>query len=378
MSSLDVVIDGFAIFLLFWLMVYYVGKSYKLSSRGIDIKPLVLIFRTKRANKFLELGARKFRRVIPIYSDISIALAVGMMAYGAYALISNIASFFIQQTISPVFPAIPFITIKLESLPYFILSLALIVVLHECAHGITAHHEGIQVKSTGVILVGVIPGAFVEPDESNFNRATRRKRLRVLAVGSSINLISGLLASLILTSILIANPLQPNGVLIEEVKEGSPADLAGLKPENVIKAVDGVVISDLKAFGDYMSRIQAGASILLRVEFADNTVRDLTVTTTSHPEESERAVIGVVVRDNIEVPPLYLALFWFQYWSINIAVVNMLPIRPLDGGSVLQNLIERYLPKKTKQVTNASTAFFVVLLLVNLTLTLTGPGFPMI
>jgi Zn-dependent protease len=379
MVDLYLVLDIVSAFSLFWLVLYYLGRRYRLEDRGIEVKPLMLILRTKRVNKFLDWSARKLRKVISVYSDLSIPLAVGMMIYGAYSLSSNIASFFIHQTLTPVFPAIPFITIKLESLPYFIIALALIVILHEFAHGVVARHENITVKSAGVILLAVIPGGFVEPDEESFKKASGRKRLRVLAVGSSTNLISGVVVSLLLTAILTAAPLQPNGVLITGVTEGGPAAAAGLQPDDIIKAVDSVTTSNLEAIKNYMANVHPGTPITLSVQFATNkAVGTVTVTTISDPEKPERAIIGVLLTDNIEPPPFHRALAWFQFWSINLAIVNMLPIQPLDGGGLLLNIIESHLPKRSKYVIRATTSFFILLLMLNLTLTLVGPGFPKI
>lgn len=379
MVDLYLVLDIISAFSLFWLVLYYLGRRYRLEDRGIEVKPLMLILRTKRVNRFLDWGARKLRKVISVYSDLSIPLAVGMMLYGAYSLSSNIASFFIHQTLTPVFPAIPFITIKLESLPYFIIALAFIVILHEFAHGVVARHEGIAVKSAGVILLAVIPGGFVEPDEESFKKASGRKRLRVLAVGSSTNLISGVVVSLLLTAILIVAPLQPNGVLITGVTEGGPAAAAGLQPDDVIKAVDGVTTSNLETIKNYMANVHPGTPITLSVQFAANkAVGAVTVTTISDPEKPGRAIIGILLTDNIEPTPFHRALAWFQFWSINLAIVNMLPIQPLDGGGLLLNIIESHLPKRSKYVIRATTSFFILLLMLNLTLTLVGPGFPKI
>jgi hypothetical protein len=83
MVDLYLVLDIISAFALFWLVLYYLGRRYRLEDRGIEVKPLMLILRTKRVNGFLDWGARKLRRVISVYSDLSIPLAVGMMVYAS-------------------------------------------------------------------------------------------------------------------------------------------------------------------------------------------------------------------------------------------------------------------------------------------------------
>ncbi|GAJ16997.1 unnamed protein product, partial [marine sediment metagenome] len=81
-----------------------------------------------------------------------------------------------------------------------------IMTTHEFAHGISASIDGVEIKSTGVLGVGLFYlvgfGAFVEVDErelrsSKFHRNTR---LRIAAAGTYVNALTAGLAFLLILS----------------------------------------------------------------------------------------------------------------------------------------------------------------------------------
>ncbi len=73
-------------------------------------------------------------------------------------------------------------------LGYGLIALVTVIVVHEFAHGILARAEGIRIKSIGVLLLAIIPGAFVEPDEEEVKKANRLSKLRIYAAGSIFNI----------------------------------------------------------------------------------------------------------------------------------------------------------------------------------------------
>ncbi|MFH0835276.1 MAG: site-2 protease family protein [Candidatus Micrarchaeota archaeon] len=79
---------------------------------------------------------------------------------------------------------IPGVTMPWETLP----ALAIIVIVHEIAHGVMCDIEKIKLKSSGAMLLGFLPvGAFVEPDEKSMKKAALHKRRRVMVAGSTSN-----------------------------------------------------------------------------------------------------------------------------------------------------------------------------------------------
>ena len=111
------------------------------------------------------------------------------------------------------------------------------------------------------------------------------------------------------------------------------------------------------------------------VEFKNGTTSTLKIVTAPAPENKSRAIIGIYPVNYIKITPLYLTFFWIQLWSISIAIINMLPIYPLDGGSFINCLLEEYVKKHAKILKIIISATFISLLGLNIGLTFLKFGF---
>ena len=356
-------------FFLIWILAYIIGERLNLRKRGINIKPFFLMIKTEKVVKLLDFFSRKFDKILPVVTNISIVLAFGMMIFGGYALSKNLYFFIYKaEEAYPVFPAIPVITIR-ETLPYFLISAAIIIIVHEFAHGIVARHEKIRIKSAGILLVTLIFGGFVEPEEEDFKKVSLEKKLKVLSAGSSANLAFGLIILILLTMLV-----HPTGVVISVI-EGFPAAKAGLQTGDVIVAVNGTRVSNVEEFRNFMSKVNVNDTLILDVKLQNSSYTSVVVKTVSNPEKPGKPVIGVYISDYIEVTPTFLTLFWIQFWSINIAIVNMIPIYPLDGGNILDCLVERFIKRNVKLIRIIFSSIFIGLLALNIILTFIRFGF---
>jgi len=363
-------------FVTFWVAICLLGRVLKLEDHGFEVKPFFLIYKTKRINSFLDYVSQRFRSSVKIFSNISIVLCFGMIAFITYFLIRNIfALYYVEPTGAPVFPVIPFITIT-HSLPYFFISVAVLIVVHELAHGIVARREGIPVKSAGFLLIAILPGGFVEPDENGFKAAGRIKRIRVLAAGSSANLIFGIIMMIILAFAFVSPT--PTGVEIKNALPDKPADVAGLQVGDIITSVGGKPTLGVEPFTEEMAKVAVGSPALLGIKFKNGTYTELLVATVAASDEPPRAIVGIMVADYIELSPLFLTIFWIQLLSINIAIFNALPIRYLDGDGIVYNLTEKYSERYAKTIRYGLTGFYLAILAMNIVLTGIRFGFPSI
>ena len=126
------------------------------------------------------------------------------------------------------------------------------LVFHEMAHGIQSRANDIGVTHTG-LLYGVVPlGAFVEPDEEDMDKASRRATLDVYAAGITANFFIAVVAFLLFAPVMLgtlASPYEDNaGVYSNTEEDGIPAGA-------IITQVDGFdfVYEDIKEPTDTMS-----------------------------------------------------------------------------------------------------------------------------
>lgn len=174
----------------FWATIYGLSLILPLKKYGLEVKPLYLVYKTKRFNIALNGTTKKFKRFWLVVWNTGVASAIGMMIFAMYLLINNLLNFFyVPEKAGPTFVVLPGITIGLQTLPFFLVAVAVVMITHEAAHGIASRLEDIEIQSAGMFMFFLLFGAFVEPDEDQLNRAGLASRARVYGAGSLVNLL---------------------------------------------------------------------------------------------------------------------------------------------------------------------------------------------
>ena len=345
-STLITVIIGIAAF---WIVLYALFGRREEKEEGLTVDLFVAMWRTKRLLGFIDGIAGKARRFWRAYGDVGIVLGFAGMAYVFYALLKTA-----MKTVqtggesSGVQLVIPGVTIPLW---YGLIGLAVVMVVHELSHGIVARAENLPLKSVGLVLLAVIPGAFVEPDEEELERASLRSRLRVYGAGSLANVVTAILALLII-NFAITPVLQPAGILVSGVLEDSPA-FGVLQQGDVIIAMDGEQITDMESFINFMNTTKPGQLVALTV-IRNGEEINLQLKLGAHPEAPEKGYIGIYPAQHVVskigyenvVLPLFFAFYWIYVLNLGIGLMNLFPLVPLDGGRMLDDVVKTYLPER--------------------------------
>jgi len=259
-------------------------------------------------------------------------------------------------------PALPGISVGGFSIPLVEGVIALIIALfvHEGAHGVVSVRENIPVRHGGIITLGLLPfGAYVEPDEKIFKRAPVLSRLRVYSAGPVANmLVFALFAALLVAASPLASYLQsyacahsagvrilhvPETLSVGEAYIKSPAH-GVLQSGDIIKEINGEEVNCVYQFMETLApyrESESNAVLPLTVE------REGNVFTVEIP--LNRGYIGIKGVENVypePLPPWYHALAfllsliqWIAFLNFMIGLVNMLPLPPLDGGFIYQDLL---------------------------------------
>ncbi len=213
MTLLDIIVDfllnpWFIISLAFWIIVIVFVFLLRNKKEAYSLFfPLLALFKTKKLNNLIINISRRKPKLWRIFWNIGIFVSFGFTIFGFYFFFTNIISLIFQPSIeNAIVPLIPGVTIDLPILFYLFLPLLFIMTTHEFAHGISASIDGVEIKSTGVLGVGLFYlvgfGAFVEIDErelrsSKFHRNTR---FRIAAAGTYVNALTAGLALLLILS----------------------------------------------------------------------------------------------------------------------------------------------------------------------------------
>jgi len=359
----------------FWTALYIIAYIFKLNNHGLDVKPAYFMYKSKRLNSFLDNLAKRWPLRWKTLSNIGLAFSIGLMLFSLYFLVNNLLRFFVPiGEAAPVFPVVVGLTIRLYWLPYFFAAVGVVVLTHELAHGVIARLENIPVLSTGVFAVLVFFGAFVEPDEKEFEKASLIARLRMLAAGSSTNLVTALLVFLLLTGLFTP----PSGVLIHEVAPDGPVAKRGLQNWDVIYAINGTPLTTPDDFYKYMMNVGPYVPLNLTVLHA-NTMREISIVTEQSVNNQSRGIIGVyqlssyrsfrLGLDQYVGVNLYWTVSWVYLLALSVAIFNMFPLYPFDGERVLYYPLERLVKKHKRELRIALNAFSLGLLATNMILT---------
>jgi membrane-associated protease RseP (regulator of RpoE activity) len=290
-----------------------------------------------------------------------------MMGAAFWYLASNLSNFFVKpESFSEMTVLIPGVTIQsTANIAYFLLSVPIVLIIHEGAHGIVATLEKIRIKTGGFAVFIALFAGFVEPDEEEFAKAKKMSRLRVIGAGATSNV----LFSFIIAGLLIFNPSfalimpepiksmfyhQPLGVPIVSVTEGSGAEKAGLLKDDIINAINGNPISLPQDFAKI--KLKPGDIATVTVIRDGNTIQ-IPVTVTASKEDPQKGMLGIlraalpsyqpVVPYYIHwSPEVFMFLLWLWMLSFFIGIFNMLPLPILDGGKFIHTIIEKKVSEK--------------------------------
>jgi len=269
------IIFTLSILLALWIVFYIAAVLLKLEKYGFDVHPLYAMYKSTRLNSFLERTGRRSPRLWRVVGNIGVAASFGEVVFMSYLLFLNLYRFvFAPERASPVMPLIPGVTIRFESLPWFLAAAGVVILTHELSHGFQCVVEDIPVRSSALLLAVITFGGAVEPDEEALEKASTMSKMRIFAAGSLVNLATGLLIIVVFVV------------------------LGGLLP--------------------------AAVAIFLQ---------------------------------------------WVYFLSINLALVNMLPIYPLDGGQMLRTYVSS-MQRGGRVIERVAMYGFITLMASNLVLSL--------
>ena len=363
---------------LFWIILYALSLIAHTDKHGLKIFPFFLMYRSERFKNTISRIGQKNSLLWKTLGNISTALGLGLLIYVTYFLVGNLVKFFTSASQSvPITPIIPAVTISLDSLPYFFVAVAIIVVLHELAHGVGAISEKVPVKSAGLAVMLAFFGGFVEPEEQGFEKTSKTSKLRILSAGSAINLVTGILVLVLMLSMFAPS----SGVLIEGTLANGPLANHGVTRFEVIYAINGTPIESVENLSNYLSKVKPGET--LTVDVNHNNITLVTENLTG------RAVIGVSPAINyyplrfysnpVVSANVFLTFYWTYVAAFSVAIFNMLPAVPFDGDKFLYSLLEDRVQKNRRVLLHVLiNAIFWGLLLANFVLSFVHFGLPQV
>ena len=259
------------ILLIIYIPLYvYVRKSEKAHEKGfVPYGPTIMI-KTSWGLKLMDRLAR-YKRFWNFMGAVSLVvsaiLAIAIMSILIIDL-SVLPSMFGKTGMGIEYAlAIPGLNPMLP-IVYGIIGLVFAMVIHEMAHGIQSRANDIKVNSSG-ILYGVVPlGAFVEPDEEETEKASRKARMHVYAAGITTNTFAALIMFAIMFFSMtggLACEYEDNAAVYSMVSGTEAYDL-GIDTTSIITRVNGTAV-DIDGLTDIVKSNTSSDLQMYDVEF---------------------------------------------------------------------------------------------------------------
>ncbi len=371
--ELDFITENSIIYVLIaWVVILGIAKGLKLEKHGFELKIYSLVYKNQQVQSVLTKILGRTRRGIKVFANVSVVAGFLMMGFAFWFLISNVSKYFVAPTeFSQLTVLIPGVTLtSSSSILYFLLSIPIVLVIHEGAHGIVATLEKIKIKTGGFAIFIAMFAGFVEPDEEEFNKAKKISKLRVIGAGATSNVIFALALGLILLTnpffaMVVPEPLLstfydlPDGVLVLSIIENSGAERAGLLANDIITSINGIqILSPL----DFQKTELIPGEIAKVSILRDGQTLQFPVEVIPSPEDPEKGLIGII-RDNSfaykpvlnfiewKDPGVSMFLLWLWMISFFIGIINMLPLPILDGGKFIHSIIDKKISDKAVNTT---------------------------
>lgn len=370
--------NGIYYYLIAFICIWILALIFhdKLPDYGIEMNFPVLMWKTKRLRGLISRISNFSPRFWRWFMNVGIFVAFAAMIFITWTIISTLPSVFEAPSVSVVIPGVevPGSSIYVP-LGYGLLALASVLVVHEFSHGIQAVGEKISIKSIGLLLFAILPGAFVEPDEDELNAAKKSSRLRVYAAGSIANISLAIIALLLvsLCSAAIPTYFAEDGIAINRVVSDSPSD-GILKEGMVLESIDNHRITNSTDYGEIVSSYHPGDNVTVQTDEGS-----YTLTLSENPNNESRGFFGIQATKHFELVndslgPLPWILFelvelfqWVFMLNLGIGLFNLLPIKPLDGGLMLETLLTyKFSEEAVKPVVNAISAVMGIIIVFSI------------
>ncbi len=210
--------------------------------------------------------------------------------------------------------------------------------------------------------------------------------MRVYAAGSIANISLFVVAFLItmsISSFVIPETFHEDGIQIERVLEGTPAYNI-LQTGMIIESLNGVNVTDGNAYSSALSTLKPDETVNVTTDRGNYSFK-----AGKNPNNNSLGYMGVQavknyqINDNVAdtygntLPWIWFSLLelfnWIAFLNLAIGLFNLLPMKPLDGGHLLEELLDYKLSENiVKPIIVLISSFMIFIIAISLIAGLTG------
>jgi membrane-associated protease RseP (regulator of RpoE activity) len=368
------VITTFAFFLIVSILII-------LDRKNIQFQYGIILRRWKRGVKILDKIVKKGEKFLKNVGDAAIVICLMASFIGIGFLLYSVIR--LKPSLGIVLPTAgafrypaPIISVPFW---YWLVSIFIVLTAHESMHALFIRLAKVPIKNYGIVTFLALPiGAFVDPDTKRLKSSSFEEKLRIYAAGSFSNFIVALFIYLLaFCSIAVINAfIESTGVKIGSTIPGTPAYNASIS--GILQKIDNFRIKSISDLDAFLKNASVGQEITV---YTDKGVYSIKLI--GRPENETLPFIGIANLTNVYeykwifsgiVPDFVISsiqtwlnlLFWLFLFNTGVGIFNMLPLRPLDGGLICEEILNRKVGKKSKVLMRAIELIVLVLVVFSL------------
>ena len=324
--------------------------------------------------------------------------------------------------------------LPLEYLAYIILALIIAIIVHEFSHGILTFAHDLKVKSLGLLYLILPLGAFCEPDEEQLRTTKIKNRMRVYAAGPTSNFTVAFIVILLFSGVFIASVQPADGVHVLYVVSDSPADQLKLSDGMVVTSLNQTPVNSVTDFLSVIQNTSVNQTVEISyMSYGESFSESVTLASqadfTGNETHQNMSFLGVgfnqyvdgyiealkhplrfsfpdglillyslpffsylvgynpivapftqgyIIQGPLSIIPVEIfwpmvnILYWVFWLNLIVALFNVLPMMPLDGGflfndgvrSVIQRLNSKISEEKREILVKNISLFTSLLILL--------------
>lgn len=383
MPTIDTIFSSGTLVLLFYIGI---GVLIYAKRNLFEFEGIIALYKTEYGLEKMDVWAKKYPRTLHYLGIIGIAVGYLFMVLMTWLIAISTLRVFTEPEAPPALaPVLPGVDIPgtagYPPLIEGLIAIFVVVVVHEFAHGVICRLYDIDVKSSGFVLFGPIPGAFVEPEEKDLEKAKWTHAQSMYAAGPWSNLLLAIPVFLLMTGglALYDDAYNEIGVEVTGFPNETEERIQVLSEGDIITNINNVSITNridlIRTLQNQTPNSTVDIAlngetqqVMLGENAAGGAYLGIFSETIREPSDSYASVLTIApgvftwifgdFLDFIEAPWQWILinpfdagftgsmglLGWTFLITTGIAGANLLPIGPLDGGRMLYGSLAEILP----------------------------------
>ena len=227
MASFYIYDISFLVIFSLFVGIFLYKRRHNLKREGI-----MYLYRTKVGIRFINYVGKRYKKILSVLGFIGVVVGYLLMLSMIYFLYKIVYVYLFapeivrQIKIPPLIPLVPYLpeAFNVSFLPpfyftYWIISIAVIALFHEFAHGIIAKRYNVPILTTGFGFLGPFLAAFVEPNEKVMVKKPKYQQIAILSAGVFTNFVLAIIFFLIL-SVFFMTSYVPSGAIFNTYTPG--------------------------------------------------------------------------------------------------------------------------------------------------------------